>query len=379
MAIVNAYNTISAGTGTVTRHLVEFLKQCKDRDVVLLLPESLSLSVGNRVRRIIIPNTYGRPFRLLMHWFVDLFLAPLLGIVWRDRNYVVLANYTVSRFPWKTKTVIVRHPYLLDDTNVNELSRVERGIEVVRRFALWLSVQSSNVVVLQTDWMKRRFVRVFPRHATKATVLNNPMMVEPSYESLEKRTRIKDSEISNIGSQWNELLFLSRYYPHKNHDLLTTIAEEYAGWMNAKRVRFGVTVRVSDLANTRLGRYLERTNGRAAIRNYGEVTHHEVPKLLDSASALFFPSKSETFGNPLVEAMARGCPVLVADLPYARVLLDDAAWYFDPDSPAAAVSAIDKLLENHEERINRIRKAYAYATQIPTVEDWYRAVTGSSW
>jgi glycosyltransferase involved in cell wall biosynthesis len=51
------------------------------------------------------------------------------------------------------------------------------------------------------------------------------------------------------------------------------------------------------------------------------------------ADACVFPSICESFGHPLVEALALGKPLLCADRPYARELCGGHAVYFDPDRP----------------------------------------------
>lgn len=75
----------------------------------------------------------------------------------------------------------------------------------------------------------------------------------------------------------------------------------------------------------------------------GQLDHAECLAEYKKADALIFPSFLESYGLPLVEAMVMGLPIVVADLPYARVLCGDEAIYFDPDSPAALVAACKTL------------------------------------
>jgi glycosyltransferase involved in cell wall biosynthesis len=56
-----------------------------------------------------------------------------------------------------------------------------------------------------------------------------------------------------------------------------------------------------------------------------------------SADACLFVSKCESFGHPLVEAMALGKPVVCSDLPYARELCGPYALYVDPAREADLV------------------------------------------
>lgn len=78
------------------------------------------------------------------------------------------------------------------------------------------------------------------------------------------------------------------------------------------------------------------------------VFHHGISdeayrELLDSATALVTASRAEGFGLPVVEAMARGCPVAISDLPIFRELGGEVPAYFDPDAPDSIAAAVQGL------------------------------------
>lgn len=65
------------------------------------------------------------------------------------------------------------------------------------------------------------------------------------------------------------------------------------------------------------------------------------------ADALFFPSREEGFGIPLLEAAFGNIPVFCADIPVLRELGKDDVSYFDPEAdPAAIASLVASRLEN---------------------------------
>jgi glycosyltransferase involved in cell wall biosynthesis len=62
---------------------------------------------------------------------------------------------------------------------------------------------------------------------------------------------------------------------------------------------------------------------------YGE----DLLALYRSVDACIFPSICESFGHPLLEAMAMGKPLVCSDLPFAREICGDYAIYVDPCRP----------------------------------------------
>lgn len=68
---------------------------------------------------------------------------------------------------------------------------------------------------------------------------------------------------------------------------------------------------------------------RDLIEMLGPVPYDNLYRLYESCHLFVCPSYSESFGHPLVEAMAAGLPVVSADLPVHREICRDAALYFN--------------------------------------------------
>jgi glycosyltransferase involved in cell wall biosynthesis len=87
------------------------------------------------------------------------------------------------------------------------------------------------------------------------------------------------------------------------------------------------------------------------VRELAGLSDGAVAALLDGARALLFPSLAEGFGLPLVEAMARGTPVVCSDLPVCREVAGPAALYLDPRDTAAWASVILRLRDDKGTRV----------------------------
>lgn len=78
----------------------------------------------------------------------------------------------------------------------------------------------------------------------------------------------------------------------------------------------------------------------------------ELASAFASADAFIFPSRTETLGLVLLEAMAAGCPVVAADSGGIPDIVSDGlnGYLFDPDDPLGPVNATQRLLSANEER-----------------------------
>ncbi len=84
----------------------------------------------------------------------------------------------------------------------------------------------------------------------------------------------------------------------------------------------------------------------ANIHHAGYVGDDELAALYERALCLAFPSKTEGFGIPPLEAMARGCPVISSNAASLVEVGGDAVVYVDPDRSDAWREAIIGLSTN---------------------------------
>ena len=78
----------------------------------------------------------------------------------------------------------------------------------------------------------------------------------------------------------------------------------------------------------------------------GPLSSAEAATLLQSAAMLVYPSLSEGFGFPPLQAMAAGVPVIASDLPALREVAGDAALFVRAGDGGALAHAMQVLLHN---------------------------------
>jgi glycosyltransferase involved in cell wall biosynthesis len=101
---------------------------------------------------------------------------------------------------------------------------------------------------------------------------------------------------------------------------------------------------------------------RSNIHYAGYVSDDDLAALYGRALCLAFPSKTEGFGIPPLEAMARGCPVVSSNAASLVEVGGDAAAYVKPDDGEGWKNTIVGLLANADRRSAMIAQGRKRAT-----------------
>jgi glycosyltransferase involved in cell wall biosynthesis len=96
----------------------------------------------------------------------------------------------------------------------------------------------------------------------------------------------------------------------------------------------------------------------------GFVEYADMPALYSLAQALVFPSHSESFGIPLIEAMACGCPVITANTTACPEVVSNAGLVVDPDSPQELAAAMLRLATDPALTMRLRRRGYQRAAEF---------------
>jgi glycosyltransferase involved in cell wall biosynthesis len=155
-----------------------------------------------------------------------------------------------------------------------------------------------------------------------------------------------------------QLLAVGNRMPHKGFE---TLLEAVARIEPARRPRLVIT---GSHGHDPLAPVVERLGLEGDVDLRGWLSRDELDRLYAESTALVFPTRFEGFGLPPLEAMARGCPVIVADIPVMHEVAGDAALYVDPTDPAAIARAIGSVLDSADERSRMSRAGLARAADF---------------
>ncbi|MBD1860464.1 MULTISPECIES: glycosyltransferase family 1 protein [Trichocoleus] len=117
----------------------------------------------------------------------------------------------------------------------------------------------------------------------------------------------------------------------------------------------------------------------------GYLGGKELSSAFASADAFVFPSRTETLGLVLLEAMAAGCPVVAARSGGIPDIVTDGVngYLFDPTDEQGAIAATQALLNQIEKRETLRQNArleaerWGWAAATRQLQSYYRAVVNS--
>jgi glycosyltransferase involved in cell wall biosynthesis len=163
------------------------------------------------------------------------------------------------------------------------------------------------------------------------------------------------------------ILFVGAIQRRKNIARLVEAFEGVApGWMLVLAGSFGFG------AEEALHR-IERSPRKSDIQVLGYVPERVIEDLYRRASVFAFPSLDEGFGMPLLDAMARGVPVLTSNVSAMPEVVGDAALLVDPLDTAAISEALWKLTNDAALRADLTGKGLTRSGEF----SWEKAVEGT--
>lgn len=264
-----------------------------------------------------------------------------------------LVHFTNFNFPlrYRGKFVITVHDLtLLHFRNIRQ-STFSKPVyllkDQVMRLVLRQGVNRAKAVFVPTEFVKEDIAKSYHIRRNKIVVAHQA--ADLAY----KRARV---DLPKLGINKPFLLYVGNAYPHKNLErLILAFGELVTKYLlNYQLVIAGK----KDDFHAALEEEVQKSGLHDRVIFTGFVEDAQLAGLYKAATAYVFPSLSEGFGLPGLEAMSYGLPVISSNATCLPEIYGDAAEYFNPKSIASIAKVISKVLSDKALQEKLSKKGY---------------------
>ncbi|MDQ3696646.1 MAG: glycosyltransferase family 4 protein [Gemmatimonadota bacterium] len=329
--LIDALTAREGGGVTYVRELVPSLVRAAPEHVfhVLLSPcyqAALVHDLRDVAKPVLVELDSGRMMARL--WYQQVGLPRLI----RNRGFDLL--YTVNEVgaigPPCPHVVLARNLNVFEApvgtrsgrSDPNFVYRLTRG-PIARR-----TIQGAARVVFVSSAFRERVMLHLPLDRARTVIIHH---------GVSEAFRPATGERPDGGAGPDDLagrdyvLTVSTVAPHKGIDVLIAAFAAARDRAGEGFPDLAVAGALTDRAmHAKLIRQTRALGLEGRVHFLDRVAYERLPALYRRAVTFVFPSNSETFGQPLIEAMASGAPVIASALPACAEVCRDAALYFQP-------------------------------------------------
>ncbi|MDO9512339.1 MAG: glycosyltransferase family 1 protein [Bacteroidales bacterium] len=230
---------------------------------------------------------------------------------------------------------------------------------VYRRLVVPRVVKSSSIVITVSHFEKNRIADVFHLNDNKLRAVYNGVSTHFK--------RITDTEeLARTAEKYHLpprfLFHLGNTDPKKNTQ---GVLNAYASYL--KQNQDDIPLVMLDFDEDELSSMILKTGSpdlRKNIKLTGYVINTDLPAIYSLCEAFLYPSLRESFGIPILEAMACGAPVLTGNTSSMPEIAGDAALIIDPYDHIGMASSIQTIIQDTDLRQNLTEKGYTQAAKF---------------
>lgn len=202
-------------------------------------------------------------------------------------------------------------------------------------------------IITPSEYSKKRIIAQLKIPEERISVI--PWAPHPTMRHVTEQQTITEVKLKHrLNAEDDYILAFGAVDPRKNTE---SLLRAYAGLPESLRSRFRLLVIGMAPSGMKHFQALVTTLQleRAAIV-HGYADEADLPALLSGATLLAFPSKSEGFGLPVLDAFMCETAVLAGDRTSLPEVVGDAGCLVDPDSTDAIREALQRLLQDNNHR-----------------------------
>ncbi|WP_448105370.1 glycosyltransferase [Pedobacter panaciterrae] len=359
--LINASNVRFGGGVTLAKNIIKSLQSSGKIDVIYILaPKEVGYEEfeSERIKISYVKDSFHHNY--LNKFFTNNFVFPRIARKLRVDKVFSLGNVA---FPSKVPhIVLLQNAYFFypESEIWNRLGFKELiKTKLLRAYGIF-HLRFANVFVTQTEVMKKRLSEQLNINEEKIYVMPNVVSYHSSVSQLSKVNLPEAKEI--------KLLFLSKFYVHKNFNILLPLAKLIQ--KEKSNLRIDLSLFVEENSSTRaLHKSISDNGVEDIIRFIGNISHEDINETLSRYDGLFLPSILESYSGSYLEAMQAQTSIFTSDMDFAHAVCKDAAFYFNPNDANSIFKTIAEAFDDKLEIKNRINKGNEILKDLPKWQD----------
>lgn len=335
-------------TGRYIDKLVEYLYELKPKHKVTLLAKKKRIEYLQELApKFEVKTTHFKEFtfaeqlgllKQINSQHADLVFFPAVQqpIFYRGRTVTTMQDLTGVRFRNPSKN------WLLFTIKQSIYKLINKYIP-----------RKATLLLAPTEFVKEDVAKFAKINSRKITV---------THEAADRITDKPEPIESLAGKDY--IMYIGRPMPHKN---LSRLIDAFAILRQSHPELRLVLAGKKDTLYKQHEKYA-RDKGIKNIVFTGFVSEGELRWLYENTKAYVFPSLSEGFGLPGLEAMVHGAPVVSSDATCLPEVYQDGAHYFDPNNTEDIAKKIDEVITDNK----LSEKLVAKGKQVASGYSWQK-------
>ncbi|MFP4082732.1 MAG: glycosyltransferase family 4 protein [Candidatus Aminicenantes bacterium] len=261
------------------------------------------------------------PVKMINHFWYRLCWPPL--------DYFFFTSLDVTHSPTPLviptkgkKLVTVYDLFFMDFPHLTDKEARKEFIPRIRA-----SLKQADGIVAISRFSQQRLMQKFALPPSKIKVIH--LGIDHRFWNDISTFQLAETK-KRYGLPSSFILFVGAMEPRKN---LTTLVKALKCLHNRNRKIPLIMVGRKGEDYKRIKKEINEQSLDAWVKMLGYVPEEDLKNLYRLASVLVFPSMYEGFGLPVLEAMVSGLPVVTSQTSALVEIAQDAALYFNPDSP----------------------------------------------
>ena len=248
---------------------------------------------------------------------------------------------------------LIHHQFSEQSTSTKNflMFKIKRG---AYKIIIYSAAKRAVKIIVPSNFVKKQVITAFKIDPGKIAVTYEA--AEQEYFSQTQNSRLKTQNLlKKFKIKKPYIIYVGNAYPHKNLEKLLDAFKILITY-HPLLITHLVIVCPRDIFFERLRGEIAKRDIESQVVLCGYLESKELKLLFDRAEAYVFPSLSEGFGIPGLNAMAANIPVICSNIPTLKEIYQDAALYFDPNDPKDIAVKINEVLTDKKTRTVLIEK-----------------------